>query len=47
MIIDSPGLGKSKEMDDMVIQYLLEDFAFIYVINSTHAGGFREDIVST
>lgn len=47
MIIESPGLGESKEMDDMVIQYLLEDFAFIYVTNSANACGFQENIVST
>lgn len=46
MIIDSPGLGESVEMDDMVIQYLPEAFAFIYVIHGANAGGVQKDRVS-
>lgn len=47
MIIDGLGLGESAEMDDMVIQYLPEAFAFMYVSNTAVAGGFQMDIVST
>ena len=47
VIIDSPGVGESDEMDEMVIQYLPEAFAFIYVANSSIAGGVKKDIVST
>ena len=47
MIIDSPGVGESDEMDEMVTQYLPEAFAFIYVINSANAGGVQKDRVST
>ena len=34
-------------MNEMVIQYLPEAFAFIYVINSSNAGGVQQDRVST
>ena len=44
MIVDSPGVGD--EMDEMVIQYLPEAFAFIYVANSSNAGGVQKDRVS-
>ena len=47
VIIDSPGVGESKQMDDMVIQYLPEAFAFIYVANSSLGGGVQKDKVST
>ena len=46
MIVDSPGIAESTEMDDMVFQYLPEAFAFIYVINSGNAGGVQTDRVS-
>lgn len=46
MIVDSPGIGESPEMDGMVFQYLAEAFAFIYVINSANAGGVQPDRVS-
>ena len=46
VIIDSPGVGESAEMDDMVIQYLPEAFAFMYVINISNAGGIQKDRVS-
>ena len=47
VIIDSPGVGESDEMDEIVIKYLPEAFAFIYVANSTNAGGVKKDRVST
>ena len=47
MIVDSPGLGTNAKMDEVVIQYLPEAFAFIYVINTANADGVREDRVST
>ena len=47
VIIDSPGVGESDEMDEIVIKYLPEAFAFIYVANSTIAGGVKKDRVST
>ncbi|KAL9964098.1 hypothetical protein ACROYT_G027680 [Oculina patagonica] len=39
VMVDSPGVGKSIIMDNMVKEYLPEAFAFIYVINS---GNFTE-----
>lgn len=47
VIIDSPGVGESVEMDEMVAKYLPKAFAFIYVINSYNAGGVQKDRVST
>ena len=46
VIIDSPGIGESDIMDEIVSQYLPEAFAFIYVINSANAGGVQKDRVS-
>ena len=46
MIIDSPGVGESDIMDEIVTQYLPQAFAFLYVINSTNAGGVHNDRVS-
>ena len=44
-MVDSPGIGESTIMDDIVNKYLPEAFAFIYVINSEHAGGIQPDRV--
>ena len=46
VIIDSPGVGESEIMDEIVREYLPEAFAFIYVINCTNAGGVQKDRVS-
>lgn len=43
--MDSPGIGESQIMDDMVKEYLPEAFAFIYVINIANAGGIQSDRV--
>ena len=45
VIVDSPGVGESAIMDDIVKEYLPEAFAFIYVINSLNAGGIQKDRV--
>ena len=45
VIVDSPGIGESAIMDDMVKEYLLEAFLFICVINSSNAGGIQRDSV--
>ena len=47
VIIDSPGVGESDIMDEIVTQYLPQAFAFIYVINSANAGGVQKDRVSS
>ena len=46
MIVDSPGIGESDFMDEIVVNYLPNAFAFIYVINSSNAGGVQKDRVS-
>ena len=46
VIIDSPGVGESDIMDEIVTQYLPQAFAFLYVINSANAGGVQKDRVS-
>ena len=46
MIVDSPGVGESDIMDEIVLKYLPNAFAFIYVINSSNAGGVQKDRVS-
>jgi len=46
VIIDSPGIGESDIIDEIVMQYLPQAFAFIYVINSVNAGGVQKDRVS-
>ncbi|XP_078573155.1 uncharacterized protein LOC144859999 [Branchiostoma floridae x Branchiostoma japonicum] len=40
-IVDSPGVGESAEMDEHVIKYISEAYAFMYVINSANAGGVQ------
>ena len=43
VIIDSPGVGESEKMDQILMSYLPKAFAFIYVINSANAGGIQRD----
>lgn len=43
VIIDSPGVGDSEIMDEIVTEYLPEAFAFTYFINCTNAGGVQKD----
>ncbi|XP_028400625.1 putative leucine-rich repeat-containing protein DDB_G0290503 [Dendronephthya gigantea] len=43
VIIDSPGVGESEIMDQTLMSYLPNAFAFMYVINSTNAGGIQKD----
>ena len=44
VIIDSPGLGESDLMDEVLMNYIPNAFAFIYVIDVSHAGGVNEDL---
>ena len=46
VIVDSPGIGGSDILDEIVVSYLPNAFAFIYVINSTLAGGVQKDRMS-
>ena len=45
MIVDSPGVGDSDAMNEVVRSYLPNAFCFIYVINSINAGGVQENRV--
>ena len=45
-IVDSPGIGESREMNELVKEFLPSAFAFIYVVNSSNAGGLQPDRVS-
>lgn len=42
VIIDTPGIGTSKEMTERIQQYLANAFGCIYVINSASAGGVQK-----
>ena len=41
VIVDSPEVGESDIMDDIVVNYLQNAFTFIYVIESSNAGGIQ------
>ncbi|KAK3584084.1 hypothetical protein CHS0354_024192 [Potamilus streckersoni] len=43
IIVDTPGIGESKEMTDKLLGYLPNAVAFIYIISSDNAGGIQED----
>ncbi|KAI8483948.1 hypothetical protein Bbelb_383380 [Branchiostoma belcheri] len=43
VIVDSPGVGESKMMDQVVADYIPKAFAFLYIIDSSRAGGVQED----
>ncbi|XP_068705943.1 uncharacterized protein in xynA 3'region-like [Montipora foliosa] len=47
VIIDSPGVGESEIMHEIVTQYLPQAFAFIYTIDSSNAGGVQKDRLQT
>lgn len=44
-IVDTPGIGESREMTAKLLDYLSEAVAFIYVINTTNGGGVQNDKV--
>lgn len=46
MLVDTPGLGESKTLIKHVSRYLEKSFGFIYVVNSSNAGGVHEGRVS-
>ena len=45
-IVDSPGIGESEQMTRLVTEYMPKAFGFIYVINSSNAGGVQPGRVS-
>ena len=42
--MDSPGIGETPEMKNLVLDYILKACTFIYVINSTCAGGVQDRV---
>ena len=46
VIVDSPGIGHSEQVCNIVLEFLPQAFAFLYVINSPNAGGMQDDRVS-
>ncbi|XP_052776009.1 uncharacterized protein LOC128213935 [Mya arenaria] len=43
-IVDSPGVGETAEMENLVLDYVVNAAAFIYVIDITNAGGVQERV---
>ena len=46
VIVDSPGISDSEQVNKIALAYLPQACAFIYVLNSSNAGGLQEDRVS-
>ena len=46
VVVDSPSIGESDTTDEIMAQYLLGAFSFIYVMDSTNAEGIQRDRVS-
>lgn len=46
VIVDSPGIGDSEQVNKIALDYLPQAYAFIYLLNSSNAGGLQEDRVS-
>ncbi|XP_028400781.1 uncharacterized protein LOC114523918 [Dendronephthya gigantea] len=44
VIIDSPALGETDEMDEVLMNYLQNALALIYVLDTSRAGGVQQDI---
>jgi len=45
IIVDTPGIGSNDELTKRLYDYLCKAVAFIYVINSSNAGGVQSDRV--
>ncbi|KAI8517838.1 hypothetical protein Bbelb_038550 [Branchiostoma belcheri] len=43
VLVDSPGVGESEMMDKAVADYVSKAFAFLYIIDSSRAGGVQKD----
>ncbi|XP_063419671.1 uncharacterized protein LOC134704820 [Mytilus trossulus] len=43
LIIDTPGIGTSPELNNRLLDFLPNAMAFIYIINSSNAGGLQGD----
>ncbi|VDI70011.1 Hypothetical predicted protein [Mytilus galloprovincialis] len=46
LIIDTPGIGTSPELNNRLLDFLPNAMAFIYIINSSNAGGLQGDRAS-
>ena len=44
-LVDTPGIGESQELTDLVTQTLKQVFGVIYVVNPGNAGGISKDRV--
>lgn len=45
IIIDTPGIGETEMMDNMLLEFLPHAVAFVFVVNAKNAGGIHEDRV--
>ncbi|XP_046839706.1 uncharacterized protein LOC124433902 isoform X1 [Xenia sp. Carnegie-2017] len=43
VIVDSPGLGESEKMDEILMNYLPNAFAYIYILDVARAGGVQRE----
>ncbi|XP_062615150.1 uncharacterized protein LOC134276885 [Saccostrea cucullata] len=43
MLVDTPGIGTSEELTNMLLRYLPSAIAFVFIINVSNAGGVQED----
>ena len=41
--MDSPGLGESEKMDEILMNYLPNAFAYIYILDVARAGGVQRE----
>ena len=46
VVVDCPSIGESDTTDEIIAQYLLRAFTFIYVMDSTNAEEIQRDRVS-
>lgn len=44
VLVDSPGVGETEAMKKMVLDYITNAAAFIFVIDSKNAGGMLERV---
>lgn len=47
ILVDTPGIGGSGNVQDKLIEYLPNALLFIFVINAGSAGGMQSDRVNT
>lgn len=41
VIVDTPGVGENRQMTKLIEKYLSKSFGFIYIVNSSNAGGVQ------